>query len=86
MACRRFGFVCYGVPIALLEAGVLVSLTGYGFFAPYLPSSWVGWMESLHAARLEFIVWVMLASSFATFLGLIIQMSLCRPGAKRASA
>jgi O-antigen/teichoic acid export membrane protein len=86
MACRRFGFICYGVPIALLEAGVLVSLTGYGFFVPYLPSSWVEWMESLHAARLEFIVGVMAVSSFATFLGLVIQMSLFRSGARRVSA
>ncbi|HNX35648.1 MAG TPA: hypothetical protein PKM57_13535 [Kiritimatiellia bacterium] len=85
MACRRFGFVSYSVPIALFEAAALVALTGYGFFEPYLPSSWVAWMGSLHAARLEFIVWVMLASSFATFLGLVIQMSLCRSGARRAS-
>ena len=85
LACRRFGFISYGVPIALLEAAALVSLTGYGFFVPYFPASWVDWMGSLHAARLEFIVWVMLASSFATFLGLVIQMSLCRSGARRAS-
>lgn len=85
MACRRFGFISYAVPLALLEAGTLVCLTGYGFFEPYLPPSWVVWMESLHAARLEFIVWAMLVSSFATFLGLVVQMSLCRSGARRAS-
>jgi hypothetical protein len=83
MACRRFGFVRYAVPIALLEATLLVSLTGYGFFVPYLPHAWVEWMGSLRAARLEFIVWVMLASAFTTFLGLVIQMSLS--GAKRSS-
>ena len=86
MACRRFGFIAYSVPIALLESCVLVSLTGYGFFAPYLPQPWVEWMGSLHAARLEFIVWVMLISSFTMFLALVIQMSLCRTGARRASA
>ena len=85
MACRRFGFISYCAPIALLEAIALVSLTGYGFFVPYLPPSFVEWMGSLHAARLEFIVWMMLASSFATFLGLVTQLSLCRSGAKRAS-
>ena len=86
MACRRFGFIFYSVPLAVLESVVLVSLTGYGFFTPYLPSAWVEWMGSLHAARLEFIVWVMLASAFAIFLGLVIQLSSCRSGAKRASA
>ena len=74
MACRRFGFVWYAVPLALLESAVLVSLTGYGFFAPYLPQPWVAWMGSLHAARLEFVVWVMLLSSFFVFIGLLIQM------------
>ena len=56
MACRRFGFIGYAGPLALLEAAVLVCLTGYGFFEPYLPRPWVEWMGSLHAARLEFIV------------------------------
>lgn len=74
MACRRFGFIRYAVPLSLLEAAVLVSLTGYGFFTPYLPPPWVAWMGSLHAARLEFVVWVTLASSFAMFVGLLVQM------------
>ncbi len=86
MACRRFGFIRYAVPLSLLEAAVLVSLTGYGFFTPYLPLTWVEWMSSLHAARLEFIVCAMLITSFAVFLGLVIQMSLFRTGARRASA
>ena len=78
MACRRFGFIRYAVPLSLLEAGVLVSLTGYGFFAPYLPVSWVEWMGSLHAARLEFIVWVMLISAFIQFLGMLVQLGVQR--------
>lgn len=73
MACRRFTFNWYAVPFGLLEAGVLISLTGYGFFVPYLPASWIDWMASLRAARLEFIVWVMFASSSLQFLGILIQ-------------
>lgn len=74
MACRRFGFVRYAVPLSMLESVVLVSLTGYGFFTPYLPHAWVEWMGSLRAARLEFVVGVMLVSSFAAFAGLLIHM------------
>jgi O-antigen/teichoic acid export membrane protein len=74
MACRRFGFIRYAVPLSLLEAVVLISLTGYGFFTPYLPRPWVDWMGSLHAARLEFIVRVMLVTSFAMFVGLLIHL------------
>jgi len=73
IACRRFGFLIYSAPLALLESVTLISLTGYGFFTPYLPESWVEWMESLRAARIEFIVWVMLASAFAQFFGMLIQ-------------
>ena len=86
MACRRFGFAIYSVIISLVEAAILVSLTGYGFFTPYLPAAWVDWMASLKAARLEFIVGVMFASAFAVFLALILQMTFCRAGAKQASA
>lgn len=85
MACCRFGFMWYWVPISMLEIIALISLTGYGFFIPYLPPSYIAWMKSLHAARLEFIVGLMLLSSFATFLGLVIQLSSCRFGTKRSS-
>ena len=74
MACRRFGFIRYAVPLSVLESVVLVSLTGYGFFTPYLPKSWVDWMGSLRAARLEFIVGVMLVSSFVVFIAILIHM------------
>lgn len=76
MACRRFTFNWYAVPLGLLEAGVLISLTGYGFFVPYLPASWIDWMASLHAARLEFLVWVMFASSGLQFLGILVQCGM----------
>jgi O-antigen/teichoic acid export membrane protein len=79
MACRRFGYMFYAMPIALLEAAVLVSLTGYGFFAPYLSASWVAWMGSIHAARLDFIIKVTLASSVVTFIGMIVHLAVKRP-------
>jgi len=85
MACRRFGYIAYYIPIALFEAGMLVSLTGYGFFVPYLPPSWIEWIAALRPSRLEFIVKVMWCSTFAIFLGLILQMLFFRPCAKRAS-
>ena len=79
MACRRFGFVAYSVPFALLESAALMSLTGYGFFEPYLPHAWVQWMASLRAARLEFIVGVMFASALAVFLALLAHLFSAGP-------
>lgn len=73
MACRRFGFLWYSVPLALLEAGLLVALTGYGYFTPYLPEAAITWMASLRAARLEFITALLLVTSGLQFLGLLIQ-------------
>lgn len=76
MACRRFSFMYFFAPVALLEAVALVSLTGYGFFYSYLPASWVDWMASLRAARLSFIVGVMFTSCLTVFLMLIVHIYL----------
>jgi O-antigen/teichoic acid export membrane protein len=85
MACRRFTFIFYAVPLTILESVVLVSLTGYGFFESYLPASWVAWMASLRAARLEFIVGVMFGIAVAQFLGVAAHLALrARTGARGA--
>ena len=84
MACRRFGFIAYSVPIALLESCVLVSLTGYGFFSPYLPSAWVEWMAQLQAARLDFVVGVMFISALLVFISVVFQTSTSCSKAKHA--
>jgi O-antigen/teichoic acid export membrane protein len=92
IACRRFGFLFYSVPLALFESLILISLTGYGFFIPYLPASWVEWMESVRAGRIAFIVWVMLASAFAQFVGMLVQFvreksgNLCGVGGQKYGA
>ncbi len=78
MACRRFTFIYYSVPIALFESVLLVSLTGYGFFEPYLPKEWIDWMASVRAARLEFIVWVLFVSAALQFLGILVEFMIGR--------
>jgi len=83
IACRRFGFVAYAVPLSLAEAGILVALTGYGFFAPFVPAAWVEWMAGLRAARLGFIVGVMFCSALATFLVAVAQFLLSARSAVR---
>jgi O-antigen/teichoic acid export membrane protein len=79
LACRRFGFIWYAAPLALGEAGLMISLTGYGFFIPYFPPSWIEWMGSIHAARLDFIVGVMFVSSCLTFIGLMVHIFITKP-------
>lgn len=82
IACRRFGFLFYSVPIALFESGVLLSLTGYTFFEPFLPGAWVAWMGALRAARIEFIVGVMLAAAFAQCVGIVVQFIVKKSGSR----
>jgi len=80
MACRRFGFVKYSVPIMLLESMLLTCLTGYGYFIPYLPAPWIDWVAALRAARLDFIIGVMFATSCANFIAFLCHMVFFRVG------
>lgn len=74
MACRRFGFLAYLIPLSLLETSLLVVLTGYGFFEPYLPHPWLDAMAALHAARLSFLVKLLFLSALARFTGVLVQL------------
>lgn len=76
MACRRFSFLWYALPIALLESAFLISFTGYGFFDPYFPSTWVAWMASLRVARLEFIIGVMFVTALIPLMLVLTQIFL----------
>ncbi len=67
VACRRFSFLCYQIPMAIAECLFLVAFTGYGFFYPYLPREWVDWMGSLRIARIESIVMVYFITALLTF-------------------
>lgn len=77
MACRRFAFLWYSIPIALAESAFLIAFTGYGFFTPYFPAHWVDWMASLRVARLEFIVGVMFVTALIPLM-LVLTQSLIR--------
>jgi len=67
MACRRFSFLWYQVPIAFAECSFLIAFTGYGFFYTYLPHGWVDWMASLRIARIECIVAVYFITALLAF-------------------
>ena len=68
-ACRRFGFLKYLVFIQISEMVLLYGLTGWGFFRPYLPQRWWEAVNQIHAARIDFIIWVMLAAAALGFIG-----------------
>ena len=75
MACRRFRYLTYMGAISLLEVTFLYSVTGYSFFEPWVPVSWIRWMADLKAARLEFILGVMFWSSILPLVFMIVQLA-----------
>jgi O-antigen/teichoic acid export membrane protein len=85
MACRRFSFLWYALPIALLESAFLVSFTGYGFFVPYLPMPWVEWMASLKVARLSYIVGVFFVTAMLPFALALLHLAVQRSKANKYS-
>lgn len=78
MACRRFGFLYYAGIISVFEAIFLYCVTGYSFFEPWLPASWIAWMSGLHAARLEYIVGVMFVCSLLPLVFMSFHLMLQR--------
>lgn len=76
MACGRFGFISYFILLSGIESVLLYGLTGYGFFEGLLPLAWIEWMASMRAARLDFLLQVMLFFSMGTFACLILHVIL----------
>lgn len=70
-ACGRFRFLHWWVPVILLETTLLYALGGYTFFYGILPNTWVDFMGSLNAARLDFVLGMMFAASLLHALAII---------------
>jgi O-antigen/teichoic acid export membrane protein len=84
MACHRFGFVWYFSLFSVAEAALLYGLSGYSFFAPYLPAAWVDWLASWQAARLAFVLKTMFVFALLPLLGMGIEMALMFRSGKQA--
>ena len=69
IAYNRFSFLWYGVPLLLLQAGILLSFCGYSYFYGILPDGWVDWMGACRMARLDRIIQVWFLFSLIGILG-----------------
>lgn len=76
MACGRFGFVSYYVFLSGIQSVLLYSITGYSFFEGWLPTGWIAWMASLRAARLDFLIKIMLWFSVSTFVCSLLHLGI----------
>ena len=68
MACGRTGFVKFISSVAAIECVLLYGLTGCSFFTGFLPAALINWMAGIKAARLDFVLEVMLWSSIISFV------------------
>ena len=62
VSANRFRYVLWSVPLSIVYAGALLGITGYGYFADYLPASWIHFLEAhnistLKACLLWFVVY-----------------------------
>lgn len=78
VAYNRFSFLWYMIPIAVIEAGVMVCFSGYTFFYGILPDSIVNWMGSCEMARLSIVIWVMFVCSLVAIAANAIQVFFAR--------
>jgi len=76
MACRRFGFIWYVGLTVIVECVLLYGLTGYSFFAPWLSKETIEWMASLRAARLEFLMGMMVWASVIPLAFMMLQLAV----------
>jgi hypothetical protein len=67
MACRRFTYMRYLVPMLLLESAVLVLLPGWAAVRPYLPATLWNWVAARYQSSLQgFVTIIMLANAAFT--------------------
>lgn len=83
MACNRFGCIYFGCGVYLIESVLLYSLTGYTFFKPYLSETIMKAISDFNPARLDFVLEVMLISSFLILLPYVVKHFLDWRGVRK---
>jgi O-antigen/teichoic acid export membrane protein len=71
MAKNEFDFVPYFVGVAGLETLMLYCLTGYAFFAPWMPIQWMDALVEFNPRRLSVVLVIIFLHTFA-ILGYVV--------------
>jgi len=74
MALSRFMFVIPFALFYLLEIAALFVVTGYSFFAPWLPNEWMRVLEAYNPCRLSMVIVIMLVSTCINFGYILVQV------------
>ena len=70
----RFGYMKWMIPLTLLYPAALLLVTGYGYFAAYLPASWANFLATHNIASLSAILWWMTGIAVLKTLGCALAM------------
>ncbi len=72
MAKENFDFVPYFVVVGGVETSMLYCLTGYAFFAPWMPAQWMDALVAFNPCRVSVVLGIMLLHTVAIFVYVVI--------------
>ncbi len=62
-SANRFGFLKWYLPLNITYSGLLLLITGYGYYSKYIPHSWVLFLDAHNVRSLSTMLWWMTAIS-----------------------
>jgi hypothetical protein len=81
-ACSRFAYLRWFVPVALLSSGVLYTLMGWSFVAPFLPDGLWRAVDGAIPANLDFVIGFMLCARALCLGGLLSDVTRAGAGGR----
>ena len=63
----RFGFLWYYLWIGIVKSVLLYAVTGYTFFAGWVPDVWMNALTAFNPNRLSIVIWFMSVANVLTF-------------------
>ena len=78
MACRRFTYMRYLIPLILIECAVLYALPGWAALRPWLPATLWNWVAARYQPSLQGFVTIMLLANAAFTGGMLLEWALRR--------
>lgn len=61
ISANRFGFMKWMIPIDLAYPALLLLVSGYGYYASYIPASWTAFLDAHNIRSLDTMLWWMTA-------------------------
>jgi len=76
MACRRFTYMRYLIPLILIECAVLYALPGWVALRPWLPATLWNWVAACYQPSLQGFVTIILLANAAFTGGMLVEWAV----------